>query len=339
MDPIRRGGRGEAVRDVQHRLLGAGLRISGDELDGSFGTSTEEAVREFQRRRGLPSDGLVGTDTWSQLVESGYRLGDRTMYLRSPAFRGDDVRELQRMLNALGFDAGKQDGIFGPHVARALMEFQRNSGAKVDGILGLDTVRSLQGMRPPVEGPSRAVVREEETARTMGGSFVGSVVAIEIGAEETDLAEPIVRALAGELEARGARAMLLLDDDTSARAQRANANEASVCVSMGFGTGEPVSAGAACFYYGTPQTHSPMGKRLAECILLELDRGAGLRDGGAHARSIAIVRETRMPAVRVEPAVTANVHEAAEAAEPGFAKKVAIAIADGIEAFLGPSAG
>ena len=344
MDVIRRGGRGEAVRDVQHRLLAAGLRVSGDELDGTFGASTEEAVREFQRRRGLPSDGLVGADTWSQLVESGYRLGDRTLYLRSPAFRGDDVRELQRMLNALGFDAGKQDGIFGPRVTHALMEFQGNSGAKVDGIVGLDTVRSLEGMRPTLEGPSRAVVREEEAARTMVASLAGSVVAVEAGADEGGdrIAAQIADALVVELEHRGARPLLLsadadADADVSARAKRANANEAIVCVSVGVGSGEPVAAGAACFFYGTPQTHSPMGKRLAECILAALARNAGLKDGGTHARSIAILRETRMPAVRVEPAVATNADEAEAVTQPGFAARVAVAIADGVDAFFGPA--
>src|SRR3990172_7343664 len=126
MEPIARGGSGEAVRDVQRRLLGAGLRIDAEELEGKFGPSTETSVREFQQARGLPVDGIVGTETWGQLVEAGYRLGDRTLYLRSPAFRGDDVRELQQILNALGFDAGKQDGIFGRRTADGVREFQRN---------------------------------------------------------------------------------------------------------------------------------------------------------------------------------------------------------------------
>ena len=42
--------------------------------------------------------------------------------------RGDDVLDLQHQLNALGFDAGRDDGIFGPHTADALREFQRNVG-------------------------------------------------------------------------------------------------------------------------------------------------------------------------------------------------------------------
>ena len=165
MDLIRRGTRGEDVRDVQHRLLAAGLRIDPDELDGAFGASTEEAVRGFQRARGLPPDGIMGPDTWGQLVEAGYRLSDRTLYLRSPAFRGDDVRALQRMLNALGFDAGKEDGIFGPRTDRAVREFQRNVASRVDGIVGLDTVHAISRYRPPVDAPSRAVVREGEAAR------------------------------------------------------------------------------------------------------------------------------------------------------------------------------
>ena len=61
----------------------------------------------FQARRGCcGSTALVGPDTWGQLVEAGYRLGDRTLYLHSPLFRGDDVRALQRKLNALGLRRG-----------------------------------------------------------------------------------------------------------------------------------------------------------------------------------------------------------------------------------------
>ena len=45
MELIRQGQRGEEVRDVQHRLLGAGIRIDPDELDGTFGPSTGAAVR------------------------------------------------------------------------------------------------------------------------------------------------------------------------------------------------------------------------------------------------------------------------------------------------------
>ncbi|HEX6230523.1 MAG TPA: peptidoglycan-binding protein [Actinomycetota bacterium] len=351
MDLIRRHDRGEHVRDVQRRLLAAGLRIDPGELEGVFGTSTEEAVRTFQERRGLPPDGIVGADTWGQLVEAGYRIGDRTLYLRSPAFRGDDVRELQRMLNALGFDAGKEDGIFGRMTTRGVMEFQRNIGEKADGIVGLETVRSLERMRPTPDAPSRSMVREAEAARTMGAALAGSVIAIDPGhgpsapgeraggVVESEVAWAVSTSLAEELGRRGARTLLLraegTDPDPVERAMRANAHAAAVCVSIHLGSGRGVTSGIACYHYGTPTTHSPMGRRLAELILRELVDALGLRDGGVHPLAIAILRETRMPAVQVELAVVTNPGEAALVAEPSFAHRAAPAIADGIERFLG----
>jgi N-acetylmuramoyl-L-alanine amidase len=350
VDLIGRGSRGEPVRDVQHRLLAAGLRIDPEELDGTFGPTTETAVSEFQRRRGLPPDGLVGTDTWGQLVEAGYRIGDRTLYLRSPAFRGDDVRELQRMLNALGFDVGKEDGIFGARTSGAVRDFQRNLAARVDGIVGLDTVRSLEGMRPSLEGPGRALVREAEAAMRMGGGLAGSVVAVDPGhgstdrgleangVVEADLAEAVAASLAEELERRGARTVLLRsgdrDPDASDRARRANGTGAAICVSLHLGGGELAPAGAVCCYYGTPTTHSPMGRRLAESILSSLVE-RGLPDGGLRPLAIAILRETRMPAVQVELAVVANRDEAALVLDPAFPERAAGAVAEGIERFLG----
>ena len=326
MEAIGEGARGEAVRDVQRRLLTAGLRIEPDELEGSFGSSTASAVREFQQRRGLPADGVVGADTWGQLVEAGYRIGDRTLYLRSPAFHGDDVRELQRMLNALGLDAGKEDGIFGRRTAQGVMEFQRNVADKVDGIVGLDTVRAIERMRPAPEGLSRAVVREAETARTMTATLAGSIVAIDVADDGGEASFIVAAALGAELTSRGAMPLDLRREGEDAavteRAKRANANEAAACVSVAVST----DATATCAYYGTPATHSPMGLRLAESIHAAL-AGSGLTpsdpaDGGVHPMSIAILRETRMPAVQV----------GLPAADPAV---LARAVADGIERHFG----
>ncbi|MGZ5291973.1 MAG: N-acetylmuramoyl-L-alanine amidase [Actinomycetota bacterium] len=353
MDLIRRGDRGEAVRDVQRRLLEAGLRIEREELDGTFGPSTEGAVDNFQRRRGLPPDGIVGPDTWGQLVEAGYRIGDRTLYLRSPSFRGDDVRELQRMLNALGFDVGKEDGIFGAKTSSATRDFQRNVGAKVDGIVGLDTFRSLEGLRPALEGPGRALVREAEAASHMGASLSGSVIAVdpghgssERGVEADDLVEADVAAsvaapLSAELARRGARVVLLRSADVDLgvgdRARRANASGAVVCVSLHLGGGELAPSGAVCCYYGTPSTHSPMGRLLAESILAELV-ARGLPCAGVRPLAISILRETRMPAVQVELAVATDASDADRVRDPAFAERAALAVADGIERFLGAGA-
>ena len=349
---IRFSDAGEPVRDVQHRLIGLGFRIDPVELEGSFGLATQAAVRAFQQQRGLPSDGMVGPDTWSELVEAGYRLGDRTLYLRSPAFRGDDVRELQRRLNALGFDAGKEDGIFGPRTSEGAMEFQRNVGARADGIVGLDTVGTLERLRPSLDGPSRAVVREEEAVRRMDASLAGSTVAIDPGhglgepgneglggLEEQEAAMWLATALAAELERRGAVPVLLRsasdNPPIAARAQRANALDATVCVSLHVNAGEPEAEGSTCFFYGTPTTHSPAGRRLAEVVQEELTSRLGVQDGRVHPMSLAILRETRMPAVQVEPCFLTNAAEAEHLRDDAFRRRVADAIAEGIARFLG----
>ena len=111
-------------------------------LDGHFGEFTDRAVRAFQTSRGLLVDGKVGPDTWGRLVEAGWRLGDRTLYLRSPNLRGDDVLDLQHRLNELGFEVGKEDGIFGRRTQAAVVDFQRNVGEGADGIVGLEIGRA-----------------------------------------------------------------------------------------------------------------------------------------------------------------------------------------------------
>src|SRR5262249_21338521 len=135
MRTIGAGARGDDVRDVQARLSAMGYHVDAEEI-GGFGTTTAPAVREFQQRRQHLVDGLVGPDTWEELVEAGRSLGDRVLYLRVPFHRGDDVLALQARLNILGFDAGRADGIFGERTDRAVRDFQRNVGLLADGIVG-----------------------------------------------------------------------------------------------------------------------------------------------------------------------------------------------------------
>jgi peptidoglycan hydrolase-like protein with peptidoglycan-binding domain len=57
--------RGEAVRQLQEKLRAKGVYQG--PIDGVFGSATEAAVREIQRRHNLISDGIVGPETWKVL--------------------------------------------------------------------------------------------------------------------------------------------------------------------------------------------------------------------------------------------------------------------------------
>jgi len=178
---FRLGDEGPEVLDIQRRLLALGYTIDPSEHAGVFGPTTDASVHAFQQGRNLRVDGIVGPDTWGQLVDAGWRLGDRTLYLHQPMFRGDDVRALQQKLNALGFDVGKEDGLFGPNTDRALRDFQRNVGEEPDGIVGPHTLVTLDRMRP--QGVSRALVREREVVRGGIGSIEGQPIAIVLERE------------------------------------------------------------------------------------------------------------------------------------------------------------
>jgi lysozyme family protein len=147
MRPIRQGDRGPAVEDVQKRLLSLGYDLGRTGIDGVFLGATLSAVRTFQRSHALAEDGMVGPDTWAALVDATFKLGDRLLYLRLPYLHGRDVRVLQSALNALGFACGRPDAIFGPFTERAVREFQRNTGQPADGIVGTETVRSVENLR------------------------------------------------------------------------------------------------------------------------------------------------------------------------------------------------
>ena len=333
---FRLGDRGPEVHDIQQRLVALGSHVDASELDGTFGESTEAAVRTFQTSRNLQVDGRVGDDTWAQLVEAGWRLGDRTLYLRSPLHRGDDVRALQRKLNALGFDAGKEDGLFGPRTDRAVREFQRNVGEDADGIVGNDTLTLLERMRPTETGPGRAVVGEAEALRAMRSmSIEGQVVAIDVGAAAAeDVTRHTIDALAAALSRLGAKPVRLDEDDalaSSARARMANEMGASLCLSVAFVSADPGSTGPTCSYFGSASTHSPAGMQLAQLILDELE-GAMARPGRTKRLTNAILRETRMPAVVVEPMGSDD--DASSLTDPGLPARVGAAIATGVGRFF-----
>lgn len=144
MEPIKPGAQGSAVADIQERLSKLGYTLDEQEITRAhYGTTTARAVQTFQKDHRLESSGVVDTVCWEALVDEGYNLGDRTLYLRLPNFHGNDVRVLQRALNILGFRAGETDGVFGTHTESAVKQFQQNIGLLSDGICFQDTLQAV----------------------------------------------------------------------------------------------------------------------------------------------------------------------------------------------------
>ena len=65
---LRKGAKGNTVKAMQILLIGYGCYCGGYGADGSFGSGTESAVRDFQRKKGLAVDGICGPKTWAKLL-------------------------------------------------------------------------------------------------------------------------------------------------------------------------------------------------------------------------------------------------------------------------------
>ena len=250
-------------------------------------------MEAFQYRRGLRVDGICGRQTWSALVEAGRRLGDRFLYRRSPMLRGDDVAELQQRLSALGFDNGRVDGIFGDLTSAALGEFQRNAGLPVDGIAGAATVSELLRFGSRHDGSELvSAVRDRERLRQAPRTLDGRRVSL---GEEGGLGATMgaVRRL---LVSHGALVTTHHHPEGSIQASEANAADAEVFVGIRLAT-EP---GCSASYYTGYRYSSPGGRHLAELLHVALATTLGLPDAGSHGMSLALLRETRMPAVICE---------------------------------------
>ena len=139
MPMLYRGCTGDAVKTLQDKLNTLGYN-SGN-VDGIFGVKTYAAVTAFQKANGLGVDGIVGKLTWGKIygVSPAMPVETTTVVGRpmvSYGSRGDAVRKLQELLNALGYDCGSVDGIFGSKTKAAVLAFQKANGLGADGIVG-----------------------------------------------------------------------------------------------------------------------------------------------------------------------------------------------------------
>ena len=146
---LRRGDRGDEVRKMQQLLVEQGYLNAGG-ADGIFGGGSEKALMQYQKDRDLNPDGIGWPQTLKDLEhdfgpweivkemtrsEAGERrrvcLGcgyEQTETIESGTVfergrRGDDIRALQQMVKALGYDAGGVDGIYGKKLDAAMAAF------------------------------------------------------------------------------------------------------------------------------------------------------------------------------------------------------------------------
>lgn len=249
--------------------------------------SLRERILAFQVSRALPITGECDSHTWKTLLEAGFRLGDRLLYIRSPFMRGEDVATLQSKLGSLGFDAGRVDGIFGPDTSKALKDFQRNTGLPVDGICGPTTVDELLRVFGRSETNIHSI-REMEFIRTQTRSLSDMSISI-IHQGYLDAAAELLRS---SLAHKGARAQVIMHPDASTLAALSNAQKADVCIHIE----EQPSKAEIRYYKGFSYTSSS-GQILATLIAKHMKAPNCDLHVDVAGLNVPVLRETKMTAV------------------------------------------
>lgn len=288
----RRGDSGDPVRDIQSRLSALGFACDGD-ATGVFGEATETAVRAFQEDRRLPVDGLVGPETWRTMVDAGFVLGDRQLYRRMPMLHGDDVAELQSSLNAIGFDAGDVDGIFGPDTLRALLDFQHNRRLAEDGIAGPIVISELRLMSRETSKMGRHEIREKVWLASLPNSLVGLRVFVDPFCRDDMEAKAAWEAAVEAsrvLREVGAHPIASRSSDTrpAERLRALSANERGADLVVAFA--HPGSDEEGIYSFASRISHSAAGAALAMAV-------ARVLQVPTHGRVMPILVETRPPAI------------------------------------------
>ncbi len=373
---LTQGAQGPAVAEVRDRLTRLGLLASqGLSSSGKsnaarvhdvpvalaldqFDNEVADAVRTFQQERGITVDGIVGSVTFRRLEEARWNLGDRVISF-SPGHlnAGDDVAQLQRRLNSLGFDAGRVDGIFGTGTDHALREFQRNVGIAVDGTCGPQVWRALERLIRTVSGGAGHHLRQAHQHTLSRTGVADKVIVIDPGhggpdhgtvghrLAESIIADDLSQRIEGRLAAIGTQVLISRPTsydmnqalDEAARAQFANDNGADLVVSLHTDS-EPTGRahGAATFFYGHSNDHSVLGQRFAEIVQHEIVCSTDLADGRVHGKTWDLLRLTQMPTVRIECGYVSNRHDADRLSDATFRDALAQAISSAIVKYFAP---
>ena len=364
MQLLRRGDSGPAVVEVRRMLTRFGLLAESPDGEAvpaddaavpgagaHFDGVVEHAVRAFQQRRGLITDGIVGPSTYRALREAGWTLGDRMLALLiSTPMSGDDVVALQEKLLELGYDAGRPSGVFDEQTERGLRAFQRDYCDISDGVCGPATLRALRQLGARlVRGGRPHLLREQELLRQAGPRLRGKRIVIDpghggrdrgvvvAGVTEADLMWDLGRRLEGRMAATGMEALLTRREDTcptdAERAAFANATGADLVLSLHVDANRSMHAqGLATFHFGNGSgVTSTVGEALAGFIHRELTSRTALLDLGSQARTWELLRLTRMPTVRVEIGYLTHMGDRRRLLDPAFRDVVAEGILVGVK--------
>ena len=353
MEIVKKNSSGEKVTDIQRRLKLLGYDLGVTDIDGIFGAETENATRKFQQDRGLLVTGIIDYETWQELVDAGYKVGERMLYLKHPPFRGDDVRTLQVWLKTLGFYPYDENGIFGEKTRQALVDFQKDMNIADDGIAGEETIQSLKSLKRIIiskETSQFPLIKSQDRKKELSENKVILDYSENIEDmrssdkylnEKIYICRSIVNFCRDILSGYDIETMLSISAGEkhniflSDRIEYANRSNADLLVSIDLNYSIDKDAnGCSCFYFKGLKSHSIPGYRIANLIQDRITGNLKILDCRVHGANYAILKETNMTSVLVKPAFISNLKERERLKESDYQIKISEKIVEAILEYL-----
>ena len=116
--------------------IGIARLVSGGD-DDEGGTTTQTVTTVAQQTE--PATTAAETETTPSVTATTVPV-DVTL---KSGDSGNEVKQLQEALTALGYDVGEPDGAFGPSTEEAVKQFQADSGLPADGVAGPQTLQAI----------------------------------------------------------------------------------------------------------------------------------------------------------------------------------------------------
>ncbi|MED4052455.1 peptidoglycan-binding protein [Priestia megaterium] len=134
---LRKGDKGRSVKTLQRQLIRENNNaLVVGEVDGEYGSETENAVLTFQKKHSdLGNTGVADLPTQARLIK---------VILLKEGSKGRGVKMLQESLIrfTINIPSGA-DGIYGPDTTKAVKTFQTQNGILADGQAGVVTLDTL----------------------------------------------------------------------------------------------------------------------------------------------------------------------------------------------------
>lgn len=182
------GSRGDDVKKLQESLNKQGYSLS---VDGIFGSQTQQAVQDYQRKNSLAVDGIAGTNTQNSLYNtksSGEQSQKPQEEVKPPSYSYNPSENkayqdaLQNLQNAQGAEVPQYNGTYDKQMTDIYNQIMNRKPFSYD--LGSDPLYSMYADQYTQKGRMAMMDTMGQTAALTGG--YGNSYAQSVGQQQYD---------------------------------------------------------------------------------------------------------------------------------------------------------